>query len=136
MPFQASLVCPCAESEKQCNVVDYTSSGKQTNTSVQCINKGAKCPCGANSLVCPDPNNAEENICRPKYAGTVLNSCPKASHKVQMRVSYISFFANCSVGVCSKLVSTPASGCAQRSLQCQGDVGSWYLRVLVGMAEP
>eukprot|EP00439_Symbiodinium_sp_Y106_P021792 s937_g2.t1 len=75
---EASLVCPCAESEKQCNVVDYTSSGKQTNTSVQCINKGAKCPCGANSLVCPDPNNAEENICRPKYAGTVLNSCPKA----------------------------------------------------------
>jgi len=75
---EASLFCPCTESEKQCNVVDYTSSGKQTNTSVQCINKGAKCPCGANSLVCPDPNNAEENICRPKYAGTVLNSCPKA----------------------------------------------------------
>ncbi|OLP80952.1 hypothetical protein AK812_SmicGene38573 [Symbiodinium microadriaticum] len=74
---EASLFCPCTESEKQCNVVDYTSSGKQTNTSVQCINKGAKCPCGANSLVCPDPNNAEENICRPKYAGTVLNSCPK-----------------------------------------------------------
>lgn len=78
LPTEASLVCPCEESEKQCNVVDYTSSGKQSNTSVQCINKGAKCPCGTNSLVCPDPNNAEENICRPKYAGTVLNSCPKA----------------------------------------------------------
>ncbi|CAE7535945.1 Retrovirus-related Pol polyprotein from type-2 retrotransposable element R2DM [Symbiodinium microadriaticum] len=74
---KANIVCPCAESQKQCDVLDYTTTGQKSNVTTQCVNQGVKCPCGKNTLTCADPNDAEDNICEPKYSGTLLNSCPR-----------------------------------------------------------
>ncbi|CAJ1429530.1 unnamed protein product [Effrenium voratum] len=74
---EADLVCPCSESQKQCTVRDYTARGKLESVSTLCVNLGNKCPCGKNTLSCSDPNDPDDNICNPKYAGTVLNKCPK-----------------------------------------------------------
>jgi len=78
VPSEAAVLCACPESQKKCEVDDYTQLGKLANVSLQCVNKGVKCPCGKNTLTCPNPNDASENDCPPKYHGTLLNSCPKA----------------------------------------------------------
>eukprot|EP00913_Durusdinium_trenchii_P006573 g6176.t1 len=74
---QASVVCPCKESQKQCDVMDYTSTGTLSGMNTVCVAMNTKCPCGKNTLTCSDPNDAEDNLCEPKYAGSVLNKCPK-----------------------------------------------------------
>ncbi|CAE7212893.1 unnamed protein product [Symbiodinium natans] len=77
LPSSTAIVCPCGEAEQQCDVLDYTTTGKKSNITTQCVNKGIKCPCGKNTLTCADPNDAEADICTPKYSGSILNSCPK-----------------------------------------------------------
>eukprot|EP00439_Symbiodinium_sp_Y106_P010195 s248_g1.t1 len=76
---KANIVCPCAESQKQCDVLDYTTTGQKSNVTTQCVNQGVKCPCGKNTLTCFifSPRDAEDDICEPKYSGTLLNSCPR-----------------------------------------------------------
>ncbi|CAE7204518.1 unnamed protein product [Symbiodinium natans] len=69
LPSKAALVCPCGEAERQCDVLDYTSTGKPSNTTTQCVNQGVKCPCGKNTLTCADPNDADVDYCIPKFSG-------------------------------------------------------------------
>lgn len=74
---QTQVLCPCLESQKQCDVRDFTAAGKVAGLSTVCVSRSTKCPCGNNTLTCPDPNDAESNICNPKFSGTLLNQCPK-----------------------------------------------------------
>lgn len=57
--------------------MDYTSTGTLSGMNTVCVAMNTKCPCGKNTLTCSDPNDAEDNLCEPKYAGSVLNKCPK-----------------------------------------------------------
>ena len=44
-------------SETTCNVVDYDKNGVVTGFSTQCVKEGTSCPCGKNTISCPDPND-------------------------------------------------------------------------------
>ena len=44
-------------SETTCNVVDYDKNGVVTGFSTQCVKEGKACPCGKNTISCPDPND-------------------------------------------------------------------------------
>ena len=44
-------------SETSCNVADYDKNGVVTGFSTQCVKDGTACPCGKNTISCPDPND-------------------------------------------------------------------------------
>ena len=44
-------------SETTCDVVDYDKNGVVTGFSTQCVKEGTACPCGKNTISCPDPND-------------------------------------------------------------------------------
>eukprot|EP00933_Yihiella_yeosuensis_P013153 TRINITY_DN1231_c0_g1_i2.p1 TRINITY_DN1231_c0_g1~~TRINITY_DN1231_c0_g1_i2.p1 ORF type:complete len:1693 (+),score=314.93 TRINITY_DN1231_c0_g1_i2:75-5153(+) len=71
------VMCPCKSTEIACDVEDYSITGTISGMSTLCITKGGKCPCGKNTLKCPDPNDANVDICIPKASKDGKGgSCP------------------------------------------------------------
>ncbi|CAL1131607.1 unnamed protein product, partial [Cladocopium goreaui] len=64
---EKELVCPCKGSETTCNVVDYDKNGVVTGFSTQCVKEGTACPCGKNTISCPDPNDVLKKECVPSH---------------------------------------------------------------------
>lgn len=71
---EAAIVCPCKASETECLVVDYDKNGEATGFSTQCVKEGQSCPCGKNTLSCPDPNDALAKLCAPSFN---TKKCPE-----------------------------------------------------------
>ncbi|CAJ1413767.1 unnamed protein product, partial [Effrenium voratum] len=67
LPSEKALICPCKESEEVCTVPNYDTYGKITDWETTCAKSGKACPCGKNTVSCPDPNDAENNLCSPKF---------------------------------------------------------------------
>ena len=96
----------CQESQTTCSVVDFSTTGQVTGFSTACVAPSNPCPCGKNSLSCPDPNDvprlqlivrlrpqlhnlnqspALENgfaeakalICTSKFSGKLTTTCPR-----------------------------------------------------------
>ena len=44
-------------SETECSVTDYNKDGEPSGFSTQCVKEGTACPCGKNTISCPDPND-------------------------------------------------------------------------------
>jgi len=65
LPFEKDLVCPCKASETECSVTDYNKDGEPSGFSTQCVKEGTACPCGKNTISCPDPNDALLKMCVP-----------------------------------------------------------------------
>eukprot|EP00438_Fugacium_kawagutii_P011909 Skav219190 [mRNA] locus=scaffold648:714947:718070:- [translate_table: standard] len=53
-----SFISDQEASEKECRVTDYTKDGTVAGYSTQCVKEGTACPCGQNTISCPDPNDA------------------------------------------------------------------------------
>ncbi|CAL1157753.1 unnamed protein product [Cladocopium goreaui] len=64
---EKELVCPCKGSETSCNVADYDKNGVVTGFSTQCVKDGTACPCGKNTISCPDPNDVLKKECVPSH---------------------------------------------------------------------
>ncbi|CAK8996347.1 Uncharacterized protein SCF082_LOCUS4750, partial [Durusdinium trenchii] len=71
---EAAIVCPCKASETECLVVDYDKNGEATGFTTQCVKEGQSCPCGKNTLSCPDPNDALAKLCAPSFN---TKKCPE-----------------------------------------------------------
>ncbi|CAL1131614.1 unnamed protein product [Cladocopium goreaui] len=70
---EKELVCPCKAAETECLVTDYNKDGEPTGFSTQCVKEGTACPCGKNTISCPDPNDALAKIC---VASNMHKRCP------------------------------------------------------------
>eukprot|EP00439_Symbiodinium_sp_Y106_P003634 s3280_g1.t1 len=73
----ADVICPCKESQTTCSVVDFSTTGQVTGFSTACVAPSNPCPCGKNSLSCPDPNDAKALICTSKFSGKLTTTCPR-----------------------------------------------------------
>jgi hypothetical protein len=48
-------------SQTTCPVVNYDKDGKLTSfMTLQCVKEGDACPCGKNTISCPDPNDVAQ----------------------------------------------------------------------------
>ena len=58
-------------SETECLVVDYNKDGLPSGYSTQCVTEGTACPCGKNTVSCPDPNDATERALEPSVEDAI-----------------------------------------------------------------
>eukprot|EP00929_Paragymnodinium_shiwhaense_P033947 TRINITY_DN1853_c1_g1_i8.p1 TRINITY_DN1853_c1_g1~~TRINITY_DN1853_c1_g1_i8.p1 ORF type:complete len:1398 (-),score=301.30 TRINITY_DN1853_c1_g1_i8:101-4294(-) len=73
---EAKLVCPCKPIESECTVENYDMTGKQTDLSILCVPKGARCPCGKNTMTCESKLEQGKFTCQPKVSMDGKASCP------------------------------------------------------------
>lgn len=77
----------CEASERECRVTDYSKDGTVAGYSTQCVKEGTACPCGKNTVGCPDPNDVPRPSSRPAYAampplGYVTNGAFRWQHNM------------------------------------------------------
>ncbi|CAE7763068.1 PRY3 [Symbiodinium sp. CCMP2592] len=74
--LQKAAVCPCEQWQKACEITDYSTAGVPEMTWKVCVGREAPCPCGQNSLRCPDPLDANGTLCVAKVISGIASSCP------------------------------------------------------------
>ncbi|CAE7841468.1 PRY3 [Symbiodinium necroappetens] len=74
--LQKAAVCPCEHWQKACEITEYSTAGIPEMTWKLCVDREAPCPCGQNSLRCPDPLDANGRLCVANVISGSANSCP------------------------------------------------------------
>ncbi|CAE7466799.1 flaEY [Symbiodinium natans] len=83
--FAKKQTCPCNAWQKMCYVTDYTETGVTSGTAPACVDREQDCPCGQNSLTCPDPRDPTRMECPPRVQSGIATSCPMPCSREQER---------------------------------------------------
>ncbi|CAE7758389.1 unnamed protein product, partial [Symbiodinium sp. CCMP2456] len=79
--------CPVICQEQYCWTDNYAANGDWLSTTESCATWGEQCPCGAESVRCTDPNNADDSWCSPTFYGCPL-ICNELTEKTCFPISF------------------------------------------------